>query len=212
MRSSRTLSWLQSEWRWLVVSILVGHFALSAVYSVATPIWEGPDELGHYRHVRFLVTNLSLPGPEASSSALDQLTHPPLYYMVTAILTSWVDTSDNLTPTANPLAATGTMEGGANSFIHSDAEAFPYHGTVLAVHAARLVSVAIGTLSLLATYNLGRLLFPDRHDVALGATAINAFSPGFLFMSGVVNNDIMVTLFTALALLLSVRLVVRDAG
>lgn len=212
MRSSRTLSWLQSEWRWLVVSILVGHFALSAVYSVATPIWEGPDELGHYRHVRFLVANLSLPGPEASSSALDQLTHPPLYYMVTAILTSWVDTSDNLTPTANPFAATGTMEGGANSFIHSDAEAFPYHGTVLAVHAARLVSVAIGTLSLLVTYKLARLLFPNRHDVALGATAINAFSPGFLFMSGVVNNDIMVTLFTALALLLSVRLVVRDAG
>jgi 4-amino-4-deoxy-L-arabinose transferase-like glycosyltransferase len=212
MRSSRFFVWLRSDWRWLVVSILAAHFVLSTVYSVLTPIWEGPDELGHYRHVRFLVRNLALPGPEDSTSELDELSHPPLYYIVTAMMTFWVDTSDDLAPTANPFTATGILEGGANSFIHSDAEAFPYHGTVLAVHAARLVSVAIGTLSLLVTYKLGRLLFPHRHDVALGATAINAFTPGFLFMSGVVNNDIMVTLFTALTLLLSARLVVRDAG
>ncbi len=212
MRSSRFLVWLRSEWRWLLACILAAHFVLSTAYSVITPIWEGPDELGHYRHVRFLVRNLALPGPEDSTSELDQLTHPPLYYIVTAILTFWVDTSDNLAPIANPFAATGIMEGGANSFIHSDAEAFPYHGTVLAIHAARLVSIAMGTLSLLVTHKLGRLLFPHRHDVALGATAINAFIPGFLFMSGVINNDIMVTLFTALTLLLSVRLIVCDAG
>jgi 4-amino-4-deoxy-L-arabinose transferase-like glycosyltransferase len=212
MKPSRATSWLRREWRWLLVSILVGHFFLGTVYSVVTPIWEGPDELGHYRHVRFLVRNLSLPGPEDSISSLDQLTHPPLYYIVTAVLTSWVDTSVKLTPATNPFAATGTMEGGANRFVHSDAESFPYRGTVLAVHAARLVSVAIGTLSLLVTYKLGRLLFPERHDVALGATAINAFSPGFLYMSAVVNNDIMVTLWTALTMFFSVRVLVRDTG
>jgi 4-amino-4-deoxy-L-arabinose transferase-like glycosyltransferase len=210
MRSSTVLSWLRSEWRWLAVSILAAHFLLSAVYSVATPIWEGPDELGHYRHVRFLVSNLSLPGPEDSSTPLDQLTHPPLYYIVASILTSWVDTSDNLNPVENPFAPTGTMEGGANRFLHSDAEAFPYRGTALAVHMARLVSILIGTLSVFVTYRLGRLLFPERHDIALGAAAINAFSPGFLFMSGVINNDIMVTLFTALTLLFAVRVILRN--
>jgi 4-amino-4-deoxy-L-arabinose transferase-like glycosyltransferase len=212
MRSSRFPVWLRSEWRWLLASILAAHFVLSTVYSVVTPVWEGPDELGHYQHVRFLIRNLALPGPEDSTTALDELTHPPLYYIVTATLTFWVDTSDNLEPIANPFAATGIMEGGANRFLHSDAEAFPYRGTVLAVHTARLVSIAMGTLSLLVTYKLGRLLFPHRHDIALGATAINAFTPGFLFMSGVINNDIMVTLFTGLTLLLSVRLIVGDAG
>jgi 4-amino-4-deoxy-L-arabinose transferase-like glycosyltransferase len=210
MRSSTALSWLHSEWRWLAVSILAVHFALSAIYSVATPIWEGPDEFGHYRHVRFLVSNLSLPGPEDSISALDELTHPPLYYIVTAMLTSWVDTSDNLKPVENPFAPTGTMEGGANRFIHSNIEAFPYHGTVLAVHMARLVSIVMGTLSAFITYKLGRLLFPDRHDIALGATAINAFSPGFLFMSAIINNDIMITLFTALTLWFTVRVILCD--
>ena len=86
MKASGIASWLSDDWRWLVVCVLVTHFVLGAVYSVVTPIWEGPDELGHYHHVRFLVQNLSLPGPEDTSSPLDQLTHPPFYYMVTAIL------------------------------------------------------------------------------------------------------------------------------
>ena len=209
MNASRIALWLRDDWRWLVVCILVTHFALGTIYSVVTPIWEGPDELGHYHHVRFLVTNLSLPGPEDSSSPLDQLTHPPLYYMVTAVLTSWVNTGDGLQPVENPFAPTGIMEGGGNRFLHSDAEAFPYRGTTLAVHLARLVSVALGTLVVLVTYRIGRLLFPEQPEVALGAMAINAFSPGFLFMSSVINNDIMVTLFTALTLFFSVKVVIR---
>ncbi|HJX37264.1 MAG TPA: glycosyltransferase family 39 protein, partial [Anaerolineae bacterium] len=96
--------------------------------------------------------------------------------------------------------------------VHSDAEAFPYRGTVLAVHAARLVSALLGTLVVLVTYHLGRLLFPHKHAIALGAIAINAFSPSFLFMSGVINNDIMVTLFCSLSLLFSVRVILRGPG
>ncbi len=212
MKASRIALWLRDDWHWLVVCILVTHFVLGTVYSVVTPIWEGPDELGHYHHVRFLVTNLSLPGPEDSSSPLDQLTHPPLYYMVTAALTSWVNTGDGLEPVENPFAPTGIMEGGGNRFLHSDAEAFPYRGTTLAVHLARLVSVAAGTLVILVTYRLGRLLFPEQAEIALGAMAINAFSPGFLFMGSVINNDIMVTLLSALTLFFAVKVVTRSPG
>lgn len=209
MKEPGVLLWLRSDWHWLVVSILVAHFVLATVYSLATPIWEGPDELGHYNHVRFLVSNLSLPGPGDSASPMDELTHPPLYYILAAVATSWVDTSDGLQPAENPYAPTGIMEGGVNRFVHSDAEAFPYQGTVLAVHLARLVTTLIGTLVVAVTYLLGRRLFPDRVDVALGAMAINAFSPGFLFMSGVINNDLLVTLFFSLTLLFSVKAIIH---
>ena len=212
MKASRITPWLRDDWHWLVVCILVMHFVLGAVYSVVTPIWEGPDELGHYHHVRFLVKNLSLPGPEDTSSPLDQLTHPPLYYMITAILTSWVDTGDGLVPVENPFAPTGITEGGANRFLHSDAETFPYRGTTLAVHAARLVSVVLGTLVVLVTCRIGRLLFPKQPEIALGAMAINAFWPQFLFIGSVVNNDTMVTTFACLALLFLIRIVVHGAG
>jgi 4-amino-4-deoxy-L-arabinose transferase-like glycosyltransferase len=209
MKVSRLASWLRDDGHWLVVAILSAYFVLSGVYSVVTPIFEGPDELGHYRHVRFLIANLALPSPEDSTSALEEMTHPPLYYAVAATLTSWIKASDDPQPVRNPFSNTGTMEGGANRFVHGDMEAFPYQGTALAVHAARLVSVLIGGLVLLVTYSLGRLLFPERREIALGGMALNAFCPAFLFMSSVVNNDIMVTLFSALTLLFSVKVVVR---
>jgi hypothetical protein len=41
----------------------------------------------------------------------------------------------------------------------------------------------------IVTYALARAIFPERPEVALGATAINAFLPMFLFISGSVNND-----------------------
>jgi 4-amino-4-deoxy-L-arabinose transferase-like glycosyltransferase len=210
MKESKALLWFRGDWHWLAVSILVAHFVLSAGYNLATPIWEGPDELGHYRYTRFLVTKLSLPGPGDSASPLDELTHPPLYYILTALATSWVDTSDELQPVENPYTPTGITEGGVNRFLHSDAEAFPYQGTVLAVHAARLATTLMGTLVVAVTYALGRLLFPAQRAVALGAMAINAFVPGFLFMSSVINNDMLVTLFFALALLFSVKVIVHS--
>jgi 4-amino-4-deoxy-L-arabinose transferase-like glycosyltransferase len=210
MKTSRLFSWLRVEWRWLVVSILVAHGFMGTLYSLATPIWEGPDEWGHYSHVKYLIDNHSLPGPEDSTSPLDQLTHPPLYYILTALATSWVDARDGLQPVENPYAYSGIMEGGVNRFIHTDAEAFPYRGTVLAVHVARLFSVFISTLVVLVTYRLGRLLFPAQQQIALGAMAITAFSPGFLFMASVINNDILVTLFFALSLYFSVKVVMGD--
>lgn len=206
---SRTLSWLRFEWGWLVISILVVHFILGAVYSLVNPIWEGPDESAHYDYIKYLADNLSLPKPTDSKSPMDALTQPPLYYIVTALAISWVDTGDDLQPVENPYTYTGITEGGVNSFIHSDVETIPYQGTVLANHVARLVSVFISTLVVAVTYLLGRLLFPEPQVIALGAMAINAFSPAFLFMGSVINNDVLVTLFFSLALFFSVKVVIR---
>ena len=212
MKTSKLFSWLHVEWRWLVVSILVAHCVMGTLYSLATPIWEGPDEWGHYSYVKYLIDNRSLPGPEDSTSPLDQLTHPPLYYMLTALATSWVDARDGLQPVVNPYAYSGIMEGGVNRFIHKDVEAFPYRGTVLAVHVARLFSVFISTLVVAVTYLLGRLLFPAQQQIALGAMAVTAFSPGFLYMGSVINNDILVTLFFALTLYFSVKVAVGSSS
>ena len=211
MKTSRLFSWLRIEWRWLVLSILVAHLAVGTLYSFATPIWEGPDELGHYSFVKYLLDHHSLPRPEDSTSPLDQLTHPPLYYVLTALATSWVDASDELQPAVNPYAYSGIMEGGVNRFIHTDVEAFPYRGTVLAVHVARLFSVFISTLVVVVTYLLGRLLFPAQQQISLGATAITAFSPEFLYVGSVINNDILVTLFFALTLYFSVKVVMASS-
>jgi len=196
---------------WPLILLLLAHFGLGVIYSTTIPIWEAYDEWGHYPYVRYVATYHALPPPGIQlAERNDESFQPPLYYILTALATFWIDTSDGLQPTVNPHAFSGTGQGGLNVAIHSDAEAFPYHGTVLAIHLARLVSVAIATGGLLATYSIARLVFPCRREIALGTTALNAFWPQYLFMGGVVNNDILVTVLSSLTLFFLLKIVLGD--
>jgi 4-amino-4-deoxy-L-arabinose transferase-like glycosyltransferase len=209
---------------WLPILILVVHLLLGVLYSVTVPLWEAHDEWAHYDYIDYLVTHRSLPKPgartvpEGEYDELTQpptyylssyeLTQPPLYYLLGALTTFWVNTGDGLEPVRNPHVGTGMGQGGVNIFIHSEKEAFPYRGTVLAAHLARLLSVLISTLGVWLTFLLGILIFPDRKEIALGAMAIHAFSPQFLFMGSVINNDILVATLSSLILFLCVKVVI----
>jgi 4-amino-4-deoxy-L-arabinose transferase-like glycosyltransferase len=198
----------------LAILILVVHLALGVLYSVAIPIWEAHDEWGHYAFVRYLATERAFPPPGTKLvERYDESVQPPLYYILGALATFWINTDDGLELTTNPYAATGDGTGGVNFAVHRwEAESFPYRGTVLAIHVTRLVSVLLSALVVWTTYLIGRSLFPAREGLALGAMAINAFWPQFLFMGSVVNNDIMVTTFASLVLLFMLRVVIHKAG
>jgi 4-amino-4-deoxy-L-arabinose transferase-like glycosyltransferase len=192
----------------------VAHLALGVLYSVAVPIWEAHDEWGHYAFVRYLATEQAFPPPGTELvERYDESVQPPLYYVLGALTTFWINTGDGLEPIINPYATTGDGTGGVNFAVHRwEAETFPYRGTVLGIHVTRLVSVLLSTLVVWITYLIGRSLLPEREEIALGAMAINAFWPQFLFMGSVVNNDIMVTVFSCLVLLFLIRIAVHGAG
>ena len=198
----------------LAILILVAHLALGVLYSVAVPIWEAHDEWGHYAFVRYLATERAFPSSGTKLvERYDESVQPPLYYILGALATFWINTDDELEPTINPYATTGDGTGGVNFAVHRwEAESFPYRGTVLGIHVTRLVSVLLSTLVVWTTYLIGRSLFPAREELALGAMAINAFWPQFLFIGSVVNNDIMVTVFSCLVLLFLLRIAVHGAG
>jgi len=90
--------------------------------------------------------------------------------------------------------------------VHTQRESFPFQGTALAVHLICLLSVLFGAGSVSLTYRIALEMFPHQRRLALGAAAINAFIPQFLFISGAVNNDSLVILLSSLALLLIIRL------
>jgi hypothetical protein len=200
--------------RSLLILILLAHTALGVIYSVTVPAWEAHDEIGHYYFARYLATERRLPTPGTKIIEHNDESHqPPLYYILAALGTAWIDTGDRHSPpddpqlVLNPFVATDGGFGGANAVVHDPAvESFPYRGTILALHATRLVSVALSTLGLVATYGIGRRLFPGSPDLALGATAINAFWPQYLFVGSVVTNDIMVTTCASWFFLFLVRL------
>jgi 4-amino-4-deoxy-L-arabinose transferase-like glycosyltransferase len=198
----------------LVILILVAHLTLGVFYSVVVPIWEAHDEWGHYAFVHYLATERAFPPPGTKLvERYDESGQPPLYYILSALATFWIDADDRLKLATNPYATTGDGTGGVNFAIHLwEAESFPYRGTTLAVHVTRLVSVLLSTMVVWTTYLIGRSLFPEREDIAVGAMAINAFWPQFLFMGSVVNNDIMVTFFSCLVLFFLIRVTVQEVS
>ncbi len=92
-----------------------------------------------------------------------------------------------------------------NRLVHTEKEKFPYRGPALTLHLVRLLSVLMGTATVFVTYRLALEVFPGDGAIALGAAAVNAFVPGFLFTSGTSAAYSLAILLSSLALLLVVR-------
>lgn len=189
----------------LVLPILVFlHLVLGTVYSVATPLWEGFDEVGHEAYVSYLARYRSLPPPGATLVQVNDESHqPPLYYALAAIATAWADRSDWQEPQWNQSGL--SLEGGLNNVLHVDDEGFPYLGAVLGARAARWFSVLLSALVVVLVYRGARAFFPDDVEVATAAAGVAAFAPTWVFIGSIITNDVLVVLLASLLLLLLAR-------
>jgi 4-amino-4-deoxy-L-arabinose transferase-like glycosyltransferase len=198
-------------------AVLVVFLVLGVVYSVAAPIFEKPDELYHYFFVQHLLEERALPVQDGSDEALwaQEASQPPLYYVLAALAVSWVDTSDARELVwLNPQRNMGNPgdPGNRNIVVHTERERWPYHGAVLAVHVARWLSLLFGAGAVASIYLIGRQVFPARPVLALGAAAIGAFVPQFLFISSSVSNDSLIAFLAALTLLILLKMVNDKKG
>jgi 4-amino-4-deoxy-L-arabinose transferase-like glycosyltransferase len=206
---------------WLAL-ILAGFTVLATIYSIVTPLFEASDERWHYPMVKYVADHsfglpVQRPGlSDAEAPWRQEGSQPPLYYMIGAAATFWIDTSDMPDiRRVNPHANIGEIwpDGNANMVVHDTArEGFPWSGTVLAMHIVRFLSILMGLGTVYVTYRLGRELFPGTPLIALGAAAFTAFNPMFLFVSAVINNDNLSTLLASLLLLLVARLLKYAGG
>jgi 4-amino-4-deoxy-L-arabinose transferase-like glycosyltransferase len=199
-----------------LIVVLALYLAVAVLYGALIPIFETPDANGHYAYIHELTEGRGFPIQGTSSG--ERVTgyvasHPPLYYGLCAALAFWVRDDVDYADWAwrNPFHAMGQPGATVNKnrLIHTDAEAFPWHGTPLTAHIARLVSTALGGLAIVAAYGIVLELFPERRWLALGAAALTAFNPMFLFTAARVSNDAAVAGFGALTVWGAVRLAVR---
>ena len=210
-RSSRSAS-LE---RILRAAILLTFVMLAAVYSLIVPPFEASDELWHYPMVRYIADNRSLPvqDPADVGPWRQEGSQPPLYYALGALATFWIDTSDMAQVRhLNPHVDNGiaTPDGNINLVVHHpEREAFPWRGTVLAIHLIRFLSVLMAAAGVYLTYLIVREVLPGKPALALGAMAIHAFTPMVVFIAGSVNNDNLVVPVSSLALLILLRLLGR---
>jgi MFS family permease len=183
--------------RWVFAAIMLAHVGLSLLFNAATPIFEAPDEDGHYLFVRYLQVYHTLPvqtldpdGPRAH--------HPPLYHVLAALITAWVPVragADRVDMQINPKVwfryDDPELDNKAKWVHYGPEERWPYSGQALVVHLGRLLSLAFSCLGVIFTYLAARELRPGGEGkmLALLAAAVVALNPMVLFMSAVLQNN-----------------------
>lgn len=209
---------VNSQFEHKLLYALLGLFAIAATfYSVVTPLFEMSDELWHYPMVKTLADGNSLPIQDGQNPGpwKQEGSQPPLYYYLAAVSTAGIDTSDvNTVLRPNPHVDNGviTLDGNNNLVVHNvDRERWPWYGSVLAVHIARLLSVIFGAGAVYFTYRIGVTVFPSQSWLALAGSAAVAFTPMFVFISGAVNNDSMSVMLASCALWIMMQ-ITQQAG
>ena len=204
-----------SRLRLIAVALLVLHIVLGVVYSVVTPAWEAVDEWGHFMYVRYVATHRAL--PPAGELLMTELggvqgTQPPLYYILAALPAALAPLPADYEPVRHVYGAIGRGEYGVNMVVHDPAaEAFPWQGTFLALHLARLASVLLSAAGVWFVFLLLRWLLADQPWLTLAGTALAAFAPQYLFIGSAVNNDILVAVLGCATLYFACRLALEPA-
>ena len=203
----------------VVLGVILALFVLLGILnSVTVPIFEAPDELWHFSFVRYLALNKSLPvqPKDGTDIWLRESGQPPLYYLAAAPIVAAFDTSDfpdfvrfNV---AHPAVTANSQSDAPNVFIHTPYEAFPYRGSVLAIHVLRLFTLLWGVGAVVGVYLAARELIPDSRWLPLAAVSLTAFNPHFIYISSVVNNDAAVACLATLTLWLCLRFLKSPAS
>ncbi|RME33102.1 MAG: hypothetical protein D6793_10195 [Thermoflexia bacterium] len=181
-----------------LVAIL--YLLVSLVYNVTVPLWETPDEVGHFGYIVHILQHRSL--PRMAVGHLGEAHQPPLYYLLGALVAVPVDLTD---PTGmwQPNPRFIWRGGGTepNIGLHNEEEyRWPYRGWALALRLVRLFSSLLGAGIVLLVYQIARRIFPEQPALPVMAAAATAFNPQFLFITASANNDNLLT-FAATGLL-----------
>jgi len=185
---------------YILASVLLVSFLMLALsYSITVPPFEAPDEVGHFYYIFHLLTKRSLPVQRIGE--LGEAHQPPLYYALAALAALPADLKDP-TGAFNPNPKfIWAMQGGydINAGLHGSAETFPFRGQALALHLARISSILMGMVTIAFTILIAWKVFPESPLIGLLAGALVAFNPQFIFISGSVNNDNLLTMIATIS-------------
>ncbi len=208
-------------WRGFI-PIAVCFVFLSVTSNLLFPPFDGPDEHSHFHYARLLAQGKGLPvQTDPDRTADTEGFGPPLYYAVPAAVLFLLDpdrgarirhigvvsfpelarmaSSETALPGMNPRWSGFGRGKDPNLFVHP-AEGPLAPGPVRVIHWMRLVSTLCGLASLIALFLLAREAAPGRRSVQVLALAVAAFNPQFVYISGLLNNDNLVTAFATLTL------------
>ena len=191
--------------RWIVILIVLTFIAVAFAFSRG-PLLEGPNEVEHYRFIRLVMQEGTL--PDRAGHPYGQLHQAPLYYILGAPILLGADDAlfDDLSERLNPYHAHEFAQPGSdNKNVHLHLSTDAESGFARALLTLRLYSILLGLLTVLISYNSLTLLFPNQPHLYVMGLAVVALTPQFVYMSSVVNNDNLLFLGIATSFNLAIR-------
>jgi len=171
----------------LLMGLFIVYAIVGVTFNVIVPLGEAPDENAHFLYVQYVARNNTLPVMQAETrdNATVEAFQAPAYYVVAALLTRFALQDETIRLRQSPAF---DLEKPAAHFLPRPEHEFPWRGPALAWHLARFFSLALGAVSLWATYRSARLLFESRW-LALATMAFLALNPQFIYLHSMVTND-----------------------
>lgn len=183
----------------IVPYFFIGLFILIALqFAFITPIFEAPDEPLHYSFASWLADGNGLPNQLSedthATGAEQEGSQPPLFYFVSAFFIQSFDRTE--LPTlrqTNPSASLGLPYALINKNYTLQHEPYPpdISGSRTGVYIVRMLNIFFGAIAIYGVWQTARSISPDNQSIVLLATGLAAFNPQFAFISGAVNNDIL---------------------
>jgi hypothetical protein len=188
-----------------LLALLAVYLGVTLIYGQLKPLGEAPDEIAHMDLIRFIGEEGYLPRSEAERQAAGYKSDSPmLYHILIGAATGWINYDELPRLKVNDTSPRHILiNDGLSPFavIHTDDEALPYQGIVLAWHLARLASTVVSLLTLVVIYAIVLKIRPGDHWLALGATAVAAAIPQFHLIASSANDDNLLGLLSALFIL-----------
>jgi hypothetical protein len=200
-------------YHWPLAILIAVFCALAGSFSLLVPLNEAVDEESHFDLVRFIAEQKRFPMTNQERVSLgDKGDASPIYHGVVALLSQHVDVSSLpkryfVSPAKQAIPYDSTL---TTQDLHTEDELFPFRGIVLAWHLARLVSVPLSALTIIAIYLTAFAIYPQQRYFALGVAGFAAFVPRFVFNSAVVNDDNLVIPLVAFAIYFLIRVIQGD--
>ena len=188
-------------WQWLLPFLF---FCIGLVYIYVSPHFESPDSIQHTGVIKWIAEHggaLPVMSPNNDNLHDHEAGQPPLYYLLMTPIWLVTDTSDfaeYFQP--NPLVIAGNPSrlGNRNQIFYRQPHPPNLSGTSLALYIVRLITLCMGTISVVAIYQAARTFRHDSTGFAVLSTALAAFNPQFLYISTSVSNDSLVTMLISI--------------
>jgi hypothetical protein len=204
---------LKTELRRLSLLLLV-FIVLAFIFSLILPLGEAADEEEHFGLIRFIAEQGRPPLTRLEQVSISSKGDAsPVYHTLVAWLTQHVDISDlpDLPdPRQDLRRAIPSDRLPFKGLYHTEDEAWPWRGIVLAWHLARLVSIPLGALIVVGIFLSARAVYPHRSTLIMAATLFAAFIPRFVINASIVSDDNLVIPLITFAFYFLIRIAQGD--